>query len=420
MTLIKSIKWSVISTIITQAIIFFTITSLSHVLNVKDYAYLITLQTLILSLSIFASGGIGATATRYIALYHKKKLLKLNNVITLTIIIVLTLSLLMTLILIFNDEKISSLIFNEVNNSDLVLIVSLALFFIVNDGLLKAILIGYKYTEEFAKSSIIGILPYLPLLYFLSYSYGIYGSVIGLCLSYFFQLIVSAIFCIQVLKKENYKFSTQEICSQLSIIIKFSIPAFISGVLVMPANSIVQSLIIRIDDGLFELAILGIAMQWFNVLQIFPTTISRVLLPFITNKLSDNRSQDFIKSVLIMVLLLLCVSIIIIIIFSFFSSYIYMLYNPVYYEKLDIIFIALFAGLFKAISAPFAQAILSKGRVWFAVVLNACWITLFLVIAYINIQSGATGIIYSFLITYILMFLITIIWFFTDKSKVVL
>lgn len=420
LNLFSHLKWSVIATVLTQGLIFATITSVSHVLSVEDYGRLIALQTLIFSLSIFASGGIGATATRYIALYKNKDLLKLNRVISLTIVIILILSLIIGFLVSFFSNYISQFLFNDERYSYLIVVVSFSLFFIVNDGLIKAILIGYGYTDKYAKSCVIGVLPYFPLIYFLSLNYGAYGSVIGLSLSYFFQATISFLYCKQVFKNENYVFSINELGTQLPILLKFSIPAFLSGILVLPANSIVQSFLTRLDDGLFEVAILGIAMQWFNLMQIFPTMLSRVLLPYITTKLSVDDTKGFESSVLMSVLLSFFVSIIIILFFYLVSNHIHMLYNSEYSSELNIIFVALFAGLFKAISAPIGQAILSKGRVWFAVCLNGIWMASFVGGAYVNRESGAEAIMYSFLFAYFFLFLVTAIWFRVDKAKVII
>ena len=149
-----------------------------------------------------------------------------------------------------------------------------AVLFAALDGYQKSVLIGFESMKAFTVGTVLGVVAGFPIMLFVANQYGLTGAAMGLVVVALIQFGISRYQMTKVLRKFGVKSNVKGCWDERAILWHFAFPALIVGVVVTPTHWIVQAFGAT-PNGYEQLAVLGVAMQWFNVIMFLPVTAGR-------------------------------------------------------------------------------------------------------------------------------------------------
>ena len=180
----------------------------------------------------------------------------------------------------------------------------------------------------------------------------------------------------------------------------YAVPAFLGGVTVVPAHWLCQTLVADKPEGMIQVAVLGVGLQWFNMVLFLPFALARVVLPVLTDiAVEDSKGQSdvLLKSAIAANAI---ISMPVAAIIAFFSHDIMRVYGVSTPYASATLSLMVIASAVSATCAPVGQVMIAKGKIWHGSMMNAGWALVYVFSAYLLLDLGALGVAIGLLIAY--------------------
>lgn len=393
--------WSVMGSILSSAISLIMLMVLARLLGKIVYGQFVVIQSTLSMVGVFAGFGIGAAATRYAADLKTRNVTRLGHILTLAERTIFTFGLIASTGLVLSSEWMAVYILNSSDLRTPLAISACAILFLAIDGYQKSVLIGFESMRAFAVGTLVGVILGVPVMLIGAKYFGLQGASISLVINAFIQACVSRYQMTRVLRIHKIQRHADGCMNELPVLWRFALPALFSGVLVGPAHWCTQAMLANTPNGYAELAILGIAMQWFNIIMFVPGTAGRVILPMLTDHLVKNDHKSSRKILLYAMSANAVVTVPVVIVFSLMSPFILTLYGPSFADNSTSIILALMAAALVAIQSPIGNLLAASSRMWLGALMNAGWAVSYIVSAYFLVNRGAVGVMSAMMFAYI-------------------
>ncbi len=393
--------WSVGGAVVSSALSLITMIIIARLLGKETYGQFVVVQSTLGMVGVFAGFGIGTTATRYMAELKLRDTARLARILALTERSVLIFGLIATIALALLSKFIASTTLNSPSLSIPLSIAAFSVFFAAFDSYQKSILIGLESMRAFAIGTVVGTAASVPIMLILANIYGLNGVAGAMVIS---TVIQSGISRFQVKSQLNHFAISREARGCLKewrILRDFSLPALLGGLLVAPAHWICQALLANTPNGYSELAILGVAMQWFNLVMYLPNIAGRVLLPILTENFSSGDHVQSAKVLKLAIVSNLAVVIPVIILIAIASPWIMLAYGSGFGDGAQSLVLAALIAILVVGAMPVGQILAAGGRMWLGATMNFGWAIIYLGSAYLLAKHGAVGIVASLGIAYL-------------------
>jgi O-antigen/teichoic acid export membrane protein len=172
----------------------------------------------------------------------------------------------------------------------------------------------------------------------------------------------------------------------------------------------VQAILAGRPDGFTQVAILGVAMQWFNVIMFIPGNASKVVLPILTDSLTGNDHRGSRSLLGFSVLANALIAIPLAIGLSLFATQILQLYGDSYNDSTFTLRLAVFTAALLACIGPIGTMMSAASRMWLAASTNAAWAALYVGLVFALFGDSAIGVTTALLIAYIFHTIWTILF----------
>lgn len=256
---------------------------------------LISLSLAILSfVSTFAGLGLKTGITRYISYYKGKEDNKrIKGSILSSIQISLPLSLILMILLFVFSEKISVLIFHNIELTFLLRILSLTLPLITMSDILLGIIIGFQRIEY--RVLIKDILENFIRLIFTFIVIYLGYKLIGVAVVYILSFVITTILSFCFLQKKIFPFVKTNVIPKLLTkeLLIFSYPLIFVGIFTLFIKW-TDVLIIGFFRSTSEVGIYNVALPTANLLVIIPTAFMSLFMPVITELYSKKKFSKII------------------------------------------------------------------------------------------------------------------------------
>ena len=393
--------WSIVGSVISNIINLATLMFVARILGKEVYGQFIIVQSTIAMVGVFAGFGIGTAAIRYVAELRSRDVERLARILALTERATLTFGLLASVLLALITEVIANRVLKAPEVTIPISIAVYSITFIALDSYQKSVLIGLESMRAFAMLSISCALLNIPILLILTYVYGVNGAAGGLVFSAIISASMSRYQMKRQLKKFNSFTKSTGCLTEWRILRDFALPALVGGLLVVPSHWICQAMLANTNNGFNEIALLGVAMQWFNIILFLPTVAGRVILPILINNIADNNQIAAIKLLMIAIAAnaIACIPIVVPVII--FKTWILELYGAEFMNG-DLTLIAgVITACILSLQTPVGNMITAVSRMWLGVIMNMGWAILYIGISYHLIAYGAVGIMIAMGIAYV-------------------
>lgn len=312
-------------------------------------------KTTMFQIAAFSTFGLGYTSTKFIAQYVVENPSNLRSITKSALLISCIASIILSLALFFTAKWVAVFVGHPQMEQPIkylgVIVVTRALSTVCS-GLIS----GFK---KFYKQGINNIISGVVLLFlapFLTYKYGLTGSLISLLISQLVLSLLHLILIYQIYIKlppaQNEHFTAK--------LLNFSIPVAMQE-LTYAITSWAIPIIITKYSSLGELGIYSVAAQWNAIILFIPSLLSSVVLSYLSTEISKgDNSKMFNKLLLVNFFCVLLPFFIVAICSKWISS----LYGPSFSGLHNVITILVFSTVFSVLSQVFQSDMISRGLNW--------------------------------------------------------
>lgn len=384
--------WSVLGSVISSGVTLITLMLVARLLGKEVYGQFVVIQSTLSMVGVFAGFGIGATATRYAAELRSRDTVRLGHILTLAERSIMGFGLLASTGLVFAAGWMATHILNAPGLSIPLAISACAVLFTALDSYQKSVLIGFESMRAFAMGTVIGAIMGFPVMLLAANNFGLQGVAVAMVINALLQASISRYQMARELQKYTVQRSAKGCLNEWPVLWHFAFPALLAGAFVGPAHWAVQAFLANTPNGYAELAVLGIAMQWFNIIMFVPGTAGRVVLPILTDHVTKNDHGASQKILLYAMGANAIVVVPMAVIVGVFSSSIMSLYGSSFEHDYIPLVLAVITAALLAILSPVGNIIAAASRMWLGALMNAGWALVYIGLAYLLVNKGAAGI----------------------------
>jgi len=402
--LFSGVSWTLIGSVIGKFLQLISFIIVARLLGKEEYGQIGIIRSTLSMFLMFSTLGMSITASRYISLYRNTDPNKALKVYKFTHNTVIVFGFIIALLLFIFSGLIADKSLHNVNLSGSLKICAIVLFFISLTSAQTGALNGFENFKALGIHSVINGVVQTILLIVGAYYFGINGVIIALGIS-------AAILYIQYRYSLKNNLNSLKLAPQtrdkqfnnLSIFVKFSLPAVLSGLFTVPILWWAKTYLIR-KTGFGEMAMYDVAEQWYFMLLFIPNSLSSIILPMLTNMTTEGTKAQYTKLIKLNLIINISITSILAIIIAIFTPLIYSFYGKGFTNNAPLL-ILLVTAVICATNNVLGQVIASKGKMWLGLGVNSLWgvwLVLFSLLFVGKYSLGAVGLAYAMLVSYLL------------------
>lgn len=396
--LVRGAIWVVLGTAATRLFSLITNIVIARILGTEDFGAYGFLMTTFETLAVFSGMAFGFSLIKYTAEYRDRDPVKAGRYIAAAKAGTYISASIMSLIIALGSEKIVIWIFNRPDLQNLLQLGAVYLFLRTINNIQIGSLTGLEAFREIARVyTISGFLDPLLTIPLVCY-YGLKGSVIALIIIAIVSFIYSySIFkkkCIE--KKILVKIFDRSVIQTLPSLLSFSVPAFISSLMLMPITWITNSILISRSEGYSELGLFNAANQWRQFIVLVPAMTSTVMLAIAANSYKEKDKNDYRQSFMMNLKLTWIYALPSVVIVILFAGTLNSLFGVKYESARNLIPPLIVTAFLSVLNTVSSTAVTGAGRMWIEVWINLTWATTIIALSILLVPAyGAVGLAYS-------------------------
>jgi O-antigen/teichoic acid export membrane protein len=366
------------------------------------------------SFSLFAIFGIGITTTKYLSELLTTDKERAGRIVAMSYLFCLFSGILIALLFFF----IAPWLCMKINNGQHLVIVmrlgALLLFLSTLNSTQSGVMSGFQDFRNIAKTNMVTGILSIPLLLGGGFLYGLIGIFIGFIILLSCNILCNSFFIFTNKKKYQLKYDFMRAWREFPILWKYSLPAALSSFMIAPVLTGCYFLLMQQPNGVTEMSIFIVAMQYYLIVFFIPTQTSHVFLTLLSESNGTNNTKRFEKVFRSNIVLNIISVLFIIIPMIICSPYLMKLYgNSFQTGTLTLIVICL--AVFPAtIARSIDQVMASKGMMWSSFILSLFWACILFGVSYylIGRSWGALGIASAYCLAYTIRIITVGIYFY--------
>jgi O-antigen/teichoic acid export membrane protein len=280
--------WSLMGTVGSRIFSFATIVVVARFLGKVGFGELAMIQSTIGMMGTFAGLGIGMTATKFVAELRFKDPERTGHIISLTYLVSWTAGGVMALFCLLAAPWLATNIVNAPHLAPELRLASLLLLISAGFGPQQGVLAGLQAFRAMARINWCQGLASLPVTVLLVWLAGLRGVILALIITTFIGALISAFFLKRKYKDLKIELTLREAWREKSILWQFSLPAFLSSLILTTTLWITRVLLVNQPNGYVELGLFNAALQF----QWMITAVNTIVAPAAVPILAEIHGQD--------------------------------------------------------------------------------------------------------------------------------
>ena len=403
--LFEGMSWTLIGNVVGKFLQLLAFIFVARLVGKQEYGQISIIRSTLNMFLVFSSVGMGVTATRYIAMYRTSNPHRAYEIYRFTKNTVIWIGMIISVVVFMLSSYIAENQLNDLHLSSALKIGAVIVFLMTITSVQMGALNGFERFKEVGINSALNGIIQLISVVLGAYLWGINGVIAGLGITSFI-LVLQLWFS---LKKDISKIRTaeknkdDEKLDSSSIFLKFSLPAVLQGLVVIPVLWWVKTFLID-NAGYGEMATFDVAEQWYYVVLFVPNSLGTILLPLLTNTNYNGSKEQYNKLLKVNMLINVGVTFIIAVSVALFSPLIYKFYGKEFTEYQPLL-ILMITVVICAVNNVLGQVITSKGKMWIGFGVNALWAIWLITFSFVFVgkyNMGALGLAYALLVSYTL------------------
>lgn len=349
------------------------------------------LQSTVITFQTFAAFGLGETATKYLAELRGKDPVRAGRIAGLSSATATVAGLVVALLLFLLAPSIARHALQAPDLAPALRISAPILLFAALTGAQSGALAGLEAFRASARASAIAGISTLPFLVGGAYLGGLEGAVWGLVLIAVVNWGVNKLVLDAELRRARIRLVLRDCWREIGVLVSFSLPAVLGGVLVVPVHWLCATLLVRGPNGFAEMGVFNAANQWYQALLFIPTLVSQAALPILANRFGSGAAHEAMDTLRLAIKANLLVSSSLALILALCSPLIMSTYGAGFRAGWPTLTIVALTSILLAVSVPVGQFIAATGRMWIGFAMNAGWAIAYIGFSAALVRYGAEG-----------------------------
>lgn len=286
--LAKGAFWSMLGSFLSKGLIFLVWILIGRILGSEGYGTFGIIRNTAIMFASFAGMGLGITAAKFVAEYSKTDIEKASRIMGLTLSFGLFTGVVIGIAVFFLSPWIAEDMLHAPALTVDIRICSLILLLNSFNGAQIGALQGLQAFKQIATINVAQSLASAPVFIVGAYYWGVRGSVWAFA---FYSIIVCFFAYIAIrkeLRNKNIRVSYSESWKERSVLLSYSFPAFLSGLMVTPLKWISDVIVVNSPNGFHQMGIFTAALT-FNV--VFLMVVNMLDAPFLA-VMSKNKGES--------------------------------------------------------------------------------------------------------------------------------
>ncbi len=398
----RASAWSLAGQLIAYALGVVSSALVGRALGVDGYGELGMIQSTVQMFGLFAGMGLGVTNTKHVAELRDSDPGRAGRIMGLSLLVSVTTGVVvMTAVVVLAPLLASGTLTNASLTLPLRIASSLLLLEAVI-GTLSGALAGFEAFRAIAVATTLRVVVTFPLQVLGAYYFGLAGAAAGLAGGAVVGLVVYAIALSRVCRRNACPVLMRDLRRDIPVLTSFSIPAYVSGVMVTPMIWIARIILVRYlgyPEGYEQMGLFSAAWRIQDIITLLGSTVGAALLPLLASREGARSSRLASGNMLV----------------SWSLGFFLLAPLMAYPEVVGLFFGADFAGpqlnttmvlamyvtnivLYKQ---GLARVLTARALLWWGVLSNSVWAATLLVCAWWLARYGAVGLAGAFLIAYV-------------------
>jgi len=393
--------WTMVGTAATRAISLLTNIVIARLLGKEDFGAYGILNSTLETFALFGGLALGFTMIKYTAEYRVRDPVKAGRLLSSARTIAYVSAGIIALGLFLFSDQLAASTLNRPDLGGMLEIGAAYMFIRTINNIQLGTLAGFEAFRETARINVItGLLT--PLLTFpLVYWMDLTGAVISLVA----VALVSYAYCSRVFKQqcENHgivvRLLDRSSFNVMPELFSYSIPAFMSWILIIPVAWLTQALLANQPSGYSELGLFNAANQWRQFVILIPTMMATVMLAVSADSYADASGGAYRQAYRMNMMLTWSYALPAVVLVSILGGPLNSLFGENFADAVWLIPPLITAAFFTVLNTVASSAVTGAGRMWVEVALNLIWaVVLIAASLWLVPVHGAMGLAYASLV----------------------
>jgi len=350
---------------------------------------------------LMAGLGLGATATRFMAMYAANDPPRAGRVVALVSLVAVGTVVLSAAGLLMASGAIARSMLHAPHLQTALIWGTLLMVATTFRGVQRGVLAGLERFDSIAKLDVLDGAISLVGMLALSRFLGVQGALLGLAISAGVVWLAGFVSLRTALRSRRVVISYRGCWAERNILIGYGLPSVLANIVATPVLWLAMTFTARSEQGYAGLGLYNAAYQWHGPMMFIPLIVATVSIPVLVQEWEAGRTARFRKVTFSLCGLTLGIALPPVIFASLLSPWIMSLYGPGFREGSMILVLLLVAAPLHALANISSAALLGMNRAWSVLGANMAWgAGLLTMTVWLVPTSGVMGLAVAFLAAY--------------------
>ena len=395
------IVWSLAGAVVSRGFLLAASVVCARFLGKEGFGALGMIQSTAGMFGIFAGLGLGLTATKYVAEFRRQDPARAGRILALSASAAFVFGCMITVLLILLAPFLATKVLATARLAAPLAVGSGLVFFGAMNGAQTGALAGFEAFKTIARVNILSGVASFPLIVLGVWRGGLNGAVWGsvAALGINWALNNRALHRECASANISYEFATCH--RELSILHRFSLPAFLASIVVGPAIWVCNALLVHQPEGYAELGIYTAADKWRLLILFVPTSVFAMVLPVLSNLYGEGDGAGFRKVFRANLQLNTSLGLLAALLIAALAAPIMAIYGGSFRAGRFVLIVLAFSALPEALNSILGQPLIAAHRMWWRFAFDLLLVAVLVGLAWRLIPKwGALGLAASYGLAY--------------------
>ena len=393
--------WSLAGAIVSRGFLLAASVVCARFLGKEGFGALGMIQSTAGMFGVFAGLGLGLTATKYVAEFRQQDPARAGRILALSASTAFIFGSIITVLLILLAPYLASHVLATPQLAVPLAAGSGLVFFGAMNGAQTGALAGFEAFKTIARVNVFAGVASFPLIVLGVWRAGLQGAVWGSVAALAINWALNNRELRRECARANVSYQFAHCHRELSILYRFSLPAFLASIVVGPAIWVCNALLVHQPQGYAELGIYMAADKWRLLILFVPTSVFTMVLPVLSNLYGEGDSVGFRKVFRANLQWNASLALLAALLISAFAAPIMAIYGNSFRGGRFVLIVLAFSALPEALNTILGQPLIAAYRMWWRFAFDLLLVAVLVTLAWMLIPKwGALGLAVSYGVAY--------------------